>query len=388
MISLEPQPQPPSTRAVPLQAEEAPSMVAETRTPTTSPPPAPAAAVEEGEAATEATVTQAALEASSGAGPSVEGVVVVLEEDVVPPLVSERHDAAVVLALESAQVPAVTSHLPAVEVPVPPPTMEVQGPPSTAKAVESSSARVSLTVEEMMDLETCRYIDLPGVGVIDLEAPQLPEKEYDAATERRSNEPTIASVSKALQEYECASGFTLAAAEDAEDVALAAPAALVEPTEDASAPPHVDEGKEASPPRPVEAAETLAPARSLSRRRSLLGKRRRHRPVQSPLKLRVSRLVHLTSWPLLCKGWPSPRRWPGPSPQRSRWLRRRGRPFPKARRAAVPGRLSSRVLRGRLPPGLTLTLRMTRRPRRATPWSMGLPGRAGPLTSSSSPRPR
>jgi hypothetical protein len=32
-----------------------------------------------------------------------------------------------------------------------------------------------------MDLETCRYIDLPGVGVIDLEVPQLPEKEYNAA---------------------------------------------------------------------------------------------------------------------------------------------------------------------------------------------------------------
>jgi hypothetical protein len=40
--------------------------------------------------------------------------------------------------------------------------------------------------------------------VIDLEAPRLPEKEYDAAAEWRSSEPTImetiASVSKALQE--------------------------------------------------------------------------------------------------------------------------------------------------------------------------------------------
>jgi hypothetical protein len=42
--------------------------------------------------------------------------------------------------------------------------MEVQGPPPTAKVAESSSARVSLTVEEMMDLETCRYIDLPVSG--------------------------------------------------------------------------------------------------------------------------------------------------------------------------------------------------------------------------------
>jgi hypothetical protein len=66
---------------------------------------------------------------------------------------------------------------------------------------------------------------LPGVRVIDLEAPQLPEKEYDAAAKWRSNEPTImetiASVSKALQEYERADGFATAAAEGTEDVALA-----------------------------------------------------------------------------------------------------------------------------------------------------------------------
>jgi hypothetical protein len=69
----------------------------------------------------------------------------------------------------------------------------------------------------------------------------------------------IASVLKALQEYERASGFASVAAADAEDVALAVPAARVEPTEDASAPPHVDEGQEALPPRPVEAAKTPAP---------------------------------------------------------------------------------------------------------------------------------
>jgi hypothetical protein len=187
----------------------------------------------------------------------------VLDEDVAPPPMSERHGAVVVLTLESAQVPAVTSHLPAVEVLVPPLTMEVQGPPSTEEVAESSSARVSLTVEEMMDLETCQYIDLPGVGVIDLEVPQLPEKEYDAAEERRSNVPTImetiASVSKEMQEYELAGGFAPAVVEDTEDVALAAPAARVEPTEDVSVPSHVDEGREASPPGSVEAAETPAP---------------------------------------------------------------------------------------------------------------------------------
>jgi hypothetical protein len=129
-----------------LQAEEAPSVVAEMRALTTPPPPAPATAVEEGEAVTEATVTQVALEASSEAGPSVEGVVVVLDEDSAPSLASESHDAAAVPALEPAPVPAVMSLLPAVEVPVPPPVVKVQGPSPTGEVVESSSARVSLTV--------------------------------------------------------------------------------------------------------------------------------------------------------------------------------------------------------------------------------------------------
>jgi hypothetical protein len=200
----------------PLQVEEVLSVVSEMRMASTPPPPTPAAAVEEGEAAMEATVIQAALETPSGAGPSVEGVTRILDEDVAPPPVSERHGAAVVLALESTQVTAAASDLPAVGVPVPSPMIEVQGPPPTAEVVESSSARASLTVEEMMDLETGRYIDLPGVEVIDLEAPQLSEKEYDAAAGRRSNESmimeTIASVSKALQEYERAGGFAPAAA--------------------------------------------------------------------------------------------------------------------------------------------------------------------------------
>jgi hypothetical protein len=69
---------------------------------------------------------------------------------------------------------------------------------------------------------------------------------------------TIASVSKALQEYERAGGFAPAATGDAEDAALAAPAVRVKPTEDTIAPPHVDGGQEVSPPGPVEVAETPA----------------------------------------------------------------------------------------------------------------------------------
>jgi hypothetical protein len=90
---------------VPPQAEEEPSAVTEMRAPATPPPPIPATAVEEGEAVTEATVTQAALEAPSEAA-SAEGMVMVLDEESVPPPPSESHDVVMALALELAQVPA------------------------------------------------------------------------------------------------------------------------------------------------------------------------------------------------------------------------------------------------------------------------------------------
>jgi hypothetical protein len=97
------------------------------------------------------------------------------------------------------------------------------------EVAESSSARDALTVEEVMELATCRYIDFPGVGVIDLEAPQLPEKVLEVATERMFVElsimDTIASVSKALQEYERAGGFAPATTAEATDAALEVPTA-------------------------------------------------------------------------------------------------------------------------------------------------------------------
>jgi hypothetical protein len=76
---------------------------------------------------------------------------------------------------------------------------------------ETSSAQDALTAEEVMELATCRYIDFPGIRVMDLEAPQLLEKVFKVAAERMFNEPTImetiASVSKALEEYERTGGF-------------------------------------------------------------------------------------------------------------------------------------------------------------------------------------
>jgi hypothetical protein len=51
-------------------------------------------------------------------------------------------------------VTATTSLLLAVEMLVPSLVVEVQDPPPTAEAAESSSARVALTTEEVMELAT------------------------------------------------------------------------------------------------------------------------------------------------------------------------------------------------------------------------------------------
>jgi hypothetical protein len=108
-------------------------------------------------------------------------------------------------------------------------------------------------------MATCRYIDFPGVGVIDLEAPQLLEKVLEVATERMFAEPMImemiALVSKVLHEYERVGGFAPAAVADAD---FEAPAAGAEPATDASAPLPTSESREASLPQPTEAAETTA----------------------------------------------------------------------------------------------------------------------------------
>jgi hypothetical protein len=68
---------------------------------------------------------------------------------------------------------AATDSLPAAEVPEPSPVAEVPCPLATAEVEETSSARVAITVEEVMQLSTCRYMDFPGFGIIDLEAPNF-----------------------------------------------------------------------------------------------------------------------------------------------------------------------------------------------------------------------
>jgi hypothetical protein len=161
----------PSVELLSARAEEEPVMVAATEASGAPPPPVPAATVEEGQTATGATAPQAALEPSGEAGPSGRDVVVVLDEDSAPPPSSGGHDVVMTPVSEPAPVAVTVDPFPTVEVSEPSPAPDVPGPSPTAEAAETSLATSVVTVEEVMELETCRYIDFPGVGAIDLEAP-------------------------------------------------------------------------------------------------------------------------------------------------------------------------------------------------------------------------
>jgi hypothetical protein len=170
----------------------------------TPPPPVPVIGVEEVGTIVEASATRAVMGVSDTTGPGGDDAVVAMDESLAAPMSSESRDVVIPSASGEMQVAVATSSLPAVKVPGPSPAVEASGPPPTAEVAETSSDQITLTAEEVMELATCRYIDFPGIGVIDLEGPQYLEKGYEAAEERMSNAPTIretlASVSKVLQE--------------------------------------------------------------------------------------------------------------------------------------------------------------------------------------------
>jgi hypothetical protein len=92
--------------------------------------------------------------------------------------------------------------------------VEVPEPSPAVGAVETSSAAVAVTVEEVMKLATCQYVNFRGIGVVDLDAPELSSNDremLEVATERMFAESsileTIVSVSRALHQYERARGF-------------------------------------------------------------------------------------------------------------------------------------------------------------------------------------
>jgi hypothetical protein len=75
---------------------------------------------------------------------------------------------------------SVSEPSPAADVLEPSPVAEVSGPSLAAGVAETSSAAVTVTVEEVMELVTGRYIDFPGVGIVDLNAPELSGRLGDA----------------------------------------------------------------------------------------------------------------------------------------------------------------------------------------------------------------
>jgi hypothetical protein len=44
---------------------------------------------------------------------------------------------------------------------------------------EPSPAAGAASVEDVMDLAACQYVDFPGIGTIDLDAPELPSNNQE-----------------------------------------------------------------------------------------------------------------------------------------------------------------------------------------------------------------
>jgi hypothetical protein len=319
---------------VPPQAEDVPAAALATEASIMPPPPALVTDIEEVGTTAEASAPRAVMGTSDMAGPSGKGAVVAMDEDLAAPLSSESRDVVIPSAPGAVQVVVATSSLPAVEVPGPPPAAEALGPPTTTKVAETSSSQITLTTEKVMELATCRYIDFPGVGVIDLEGPQYSEKGYEAESERMSNaltiRETIASVSKALQEYERTSGFSSAAGAEAADAALVAPVAHVEPTVGMSTPLVFDEGLEAPPPLLAEATDAPAYVAEARASEAIVERKHHRRPVRLLLTPRASRFASPTSRPLSHKGRSLSRRRQEPPPRISRRPRGRERPCLRA----------------------------------------------------------
>jgi hypothetical protein len=302
------------------------------------PPLVPAVVVEVGETATEATAPQAVQEPSAEAVPSGGDMVMVLDEDLTPPPSSGSRNVVMTPAPEPTPAVAATDSLLAAEVPEPSFVAEVPGPLVAAEVAESSSARDAITVEELMELATCWYIDFLDVEVIDLEAPQLPEKVLEVATERMFSEPsimdTITSVLKALQEYERVGGFAPAVAVGATDAALEAPATNMEPTADASVLPPAGESREASLPHSAEAAEAPATIAETGTAVAIVGEAGSSPP----------RLVAAGSDEVRALDKPAaaveervrPRVRQGPPPRRTKRSRRHVRPCRRAQEAVKP----------------------------------------------------
>jgi hypothetical protein len=138
------------------------------------PLPVTASTIEEGQTTVETAAPQAALEPSAGAGSGGADVVMVPSDE------------------DSA---------------LPPPAGDRDVMMSTAP--EPSLIASAASVEDVMDLAACRYVDFPGIGTIDLNTPELPGNDrelLEAAMDQMFSKPTILEtitlVASALHQYE------------------------------------------------------------------------------------------------------------------------------------------------------------------------------------------
>jgi hypothetical protein len=188
------------------------------------------AAVEEGRTAAEATASQAALEPLTGVGSGSANVVMVPsdEDSALPPPAGDRD--------------VVMSMVP-----------------------EPSPVAAAASVEDVMDLAACWFVDFPGIWTVDLDAPDLLSNDLEmleVATEQMFAEPsileTIVSVASALRQCEGAAGSALPAAPEAakgvlEESTTGAESAVVVP-----APSPTRKGQDASLPQSAEAVTSAA----------------------------------------------------------------------------------------------------------------------------------
>jgi hypothetical protein len=140
-------------------------------------------------------------------------------------------------------------------------------PSPTMGAPEPSSAAGAASVGEAMGLAVCLYVDFPGIGIIDLGAPELLSNDWEmleVETERMFTEPsileTIASVVSALCQYEGAGGSAPPAASEAAEAVPKESATSAESAAVVPAPPPTKEGQKASLPQPAEAAASASTA--------------------------------------------------------------------------------------------------------------------------------
>jgi hypothetical protein len=123
------------------------------------PPPAAATVVEEERVVTETTAPQAASEPQAGTSSGGEDVVMVsADEGAAPPLPTRERDA------------------------------------TASVAPESSAAGTAPSIEGAEDVSMSRYLTIPGIGVIDLDATELPRNDreiLEAVTDQVFIDPSL-----------------------------------------------------------------------------------------------------------------------------------------------------------------------------------------------------